>query len=172
MANIDLTNFYRKRNEKVSFVDSEILLNKADTDNTLYSDVKFDFEFDNFKEKQLNAKESNKDLTRIVNEKSVISSLKNILNTTRNTRILNPDIEIDLRQYLFDELSPTKAWFIGYEICSKIPHYEPRVSIRNVNIGIDWNNDAYVISLEIVIPSLGKNIKLTSILDKEGLSTQ
>lgn len=169
MANIDLTSFYRRRSDKVSAVDSEIVLNKAETDNVVYSDLKLDLEFTNFKERQLNAKESDRDLSKITNEEAVLTSLKNILNTTRNTRILNPDIEFDLRTYLFDDLSATKAWFIGYEICSKITHYEPRVVVRNVNVGIAWEADCYVIDLEIAIPSLGKIVSLSSVLDKNGL---
>lgn len=169
MANIDLTNFYRRRNEKVSPVDTSIILNKADTDNEIYSDMKLDLEFTTIKERQLNAKESNKDLVKIKNEESVINALKNVLSTTRNTRILDPDMEFDLRSYLFDGLNPVRAWFIGYEICTKIGMYEPRVNIDNVNIGIDWQNDCYVIDLEITIPSLSKSVSLKSILDKDGM---
>ena len=83
MANIDLTSLYRRRSDKVSAVDSDIVLNKAETDNIIYSDLKLDLEFTNFKERQLNAKESDRDLSKITNEKAVITSLKNILNTTR-----------------------------------------------------------------------------------------
>lgn len=169
MANIDLTNFYRRRNEKISPIDTSIILNKADTDNIIYSDVKLDLEFTTIKERQLNAKENNKDLVKITNEDSVINALKNILNTTRNTRILDPSIEFDLRSYLFDGLNPTVAWFIGYDICTKIGMYEPRVTIENVNIAIDWLNDCYLIDLEIGIPSLQKTVTLSSVLDKDGM---
>lgn len=169
MANIDLTNFYRRRTDKVSSIDSEIILNKGETDNILYSDLELDLRFTNFIERQLNASENNRDLTKITNEKSVINSVKNILNTTKNTRILNPDMEFDLRSYLFEGLNTTTAWFIGYDICTKISNYEPRVKIQNVNISIDWANDSYWIDLEIYIPSLGKSVKLSSILDKDGV---
>lgn len=169
MANIDLTNFYRRRTDKVSSIDSEIILNKGETDNILYSDLELDLRFTNFIERQLNANENNRDLTKITNEKSVINSVKNVLNTTKNTRILNPSMEFDLRSYLFEGLNATTAWFIGYDICTKINTYEPRVKIQNVNISIDWINDAYLIDLEIYIPTLGKNVKLSSILDKDGV---
>lgn len=168
MANIDLTNFYRRRTDKVSSIDSEIILNKGETDNILYSDLELDLKFSNILEKQLNASENNKDLTKITNEQSVINSLKNILNTTRNTRILNPDMEFDLRSYLFEGLNATTAWFIGYDICTRINKYEPRITIKNINISIDWQNDSYWIDLEINIPTLNKSIKISSILDKDG----
>lgn len=169
MANIDLTNYYRKRNEKVSFVDSNIILNKQQTDKEIYSDVALDIEFGNIQERQLFAKENNKDLAKITNEEAVMTSLRNILNTTKNSRLLDPNVEFDLRTYLFDQLSPTAAWFIGYEICSRITLYEPRVTIENVNIAINWEQDCYVIDLTVAIPSLDTTVKLSSILNKDGL---
>lgn len=170
MANIDLTNYYRRRNEKISSVDSSIQLNKSETDDEIYSDLLLDLAFSNIKERQLNAKENNKDLVKLINERAVINAVKNILATTKNTRLLNPDIEFDLRSYLFDGLNATSAWFIGYEIHSRISQYEPRIEIDNINVMIDWDNDCYIIELEITIPSLSKNVKLSSILDKNGLS--
>lgn len=169
MANIDLTGIYRKRNEKISPVDTNIILNKSETDTEIYSDFKIDLEFSNIRERQLNAKENNKDLTKITNEESVINALRNILHTTRNTRILDPSIEFDLRNYLFDGLNTTNAWFIGYEICTKIGLYEPRVTVNNVNITVDYDNDCYIIDLSVMIPSLSKIVNLPSILDKDGM---
>lgn len=170
MANIDLTDYYRRRNEKLSPVDSNIILNKKETEKEIYSDILLDLEFGNIQEKQLNARESNNDLLKLKNEQAVINSLKNILNTTKNSRLLDPDLEFDLRSYLFDGLNVTTAWFIGYEITSRINLYEPRVTVENVNITVDWNNDCYIIDLTIAIPSLNTTVKLSSILDKDGLS--
>lgn len=169
MANIDLTNYYRRRNEKLSPVDSNIILNKKETDPEIYSDVALDLEFSNIKAKEINAKESDYDLIKITNKEAVITSLRNILNTTKNSRILDPDIEFDLRSYLFDGLDATRAWFIGYEICSKLSSYEPRVRVENVDITIDWDEDCYIIDLTISIPSLNETVALSSILNKDGL---
>lgn len=170
MANIDLTNYYRKRNEKLSFVDSNIVLNKQETELEIYSDIALDLEFSNIKSKKLNARESDNDLVKIKNKEAVMTSLRNILNTTKNSRLLNPDIEFDLRSYLFDSLNSTTAWFIGYEICSRITIYEPRVVVENINVAVDWDSDCYIIDLTVSIPSLNTTITLSSLLNKdEGL---
>ena len=54
MANIDLSRIYKQARDKVSPVDSHIILNKAETDNEIYSDLKLDLEFNELKERPLN----------------------------------------------------------------------------------------------------------------------
>jgi hypothetical protein len=90
MANIHLNNYFRKRSDKISPVDSKIQLNKKETDKELWGDLKLDLSFNEIKERPLNAKESTKDMQRIVNEESVIASLRNIFKTYKGSRLLNP----------------------------------------------------------------------------------
>lgn len=168
MANIDLRQIYKQSRDKVSPVDSHIILNKAETDNELYSDLKLDFEFNEIKERPLNAKESTRDLLKITNLEAVKTSLKNILHTTLNSRLLNPDIDFNLNKYLFDRLNGNIAYFIGYELCTRISLYEPRVVIDNVHIELDFENDAYNITLEIKVPSLNATLSLKSVLSQNG----
>jgi hypothetical protein len=90
MANINLNNYFRKSTDIKSPVDSRIQLNKAETDKELWGDIRLDLKCNEIKERPLNAKESTKDLQRIVNEESVITSLRNIFNTYECSRLLNP----------------------------------------------------------------------------------
>lgn len=68
MANINLNNYFRKSSDKISPVDSKIRLNKVTTDNEIWGDLKLDLQFDELKERALNAEVSNHDLQRVVNE--------------------------------------------------------------------------------------------------------
>lgn len=117
MANINLNNYFRKATDIESPVDSKIQLNKKETDKEYYGDLRLDLEIGEIKQKQLNAEESNYDLKRIVNEESVITSLRNIFNTWVGSRLLNPEVSFEIKQYLFEPLTMAKAWFLGYEIC-------------------------------------------------------
>lgn len=168
MANIDLRQIYKQSRDKVSPVDSRIILNKTETDNEIYSDLKLDFEFNEIKERPLNAKESTRDLLKITNIEAVKTSLRNILNTTYCSRLLDPDIDFNLNKYLFDRLNANTAYFIGYELCTRISLYEPRVVIDNVKVELDFDNDAYNIYLNITVPSLNETLTLTSILNQNG----
>lgn len=129
MANINLNNYFRKASDIKSPIDSRIQLNKAVTDKEYWGDVRLDLNVNEIKERPLNAKESTRDLQKIVNEESVIVALRNIFNTHVGSRLLNPDMAFEIKQYLFEPLTEAKAWFLGYDICQVLPMYEPRVQI-------------------------------------------
>lgn len=168
MANIDLSKVFKNAGDIKSPVDSDILLDKKRTDPIYYSDVKLDFKFGEYNDTSLNSKKSNNDLNKIVNEESVITSLRNILNTSLCSRLLNPDLQVNLNDYLFEPLTEAKAYFIGYDLCMVIPAYEPRVKISNVDVSMNVEDDSYFITLSLTIPSLSKNIKISAILNSEG----
>lgn len=168
MANIDLSKVFKNVNDVNSKVDSTLLLNKTKSNDEYYSDVKLDFEFGIIENEALNATKSNNDLLKVVNEESVITSLRNILNTSTCTRLLNPDLQVNLNTYLFEPLTYAKAYFIGYDLCTLIPAYEPRVKISNVDVSMNVEDDSYFITLSLSIPSLSKNIKMSTILNSEG----
>lgn len=168
MANIDLNAIYKPLTEKVSPVDSNITLNHAKAVNYVYSDLKLDIELSETTEDQINAKPNNNDLKRIVNLECVLTSLRNIFNSTYCSRLLDPDISVDFRSYLFEPITEARAFFIGYDICNIIPIYEPRVTIESVEVTPYVNEDCYLIKLAITIPSLDTNISITSFLSRDG----
>lgn len=171
MANINLNNYFRKPQDKKSPVDSRIQLNKKDTDTVLWGDLKFDLDFNEIKERPLNAKESTHDLKRAVNEESVIISLRNLFNTHSGSRLLNPEMSFNVYQYLFEPLSATKAWFLGYDIMQFFPLYEPRVKVQRVEVVANIDENVYEIKLSIGIPNIsGEDFKISSILSQDGFT--
>ena len=46
--------------------------------------------------------------------------------------------------------------------------YEPRVVIDNVNITLDFENDAYNVVLSVKVPSLNATLSLRSVLNQDG----
>lgn len=170
MANINLNDLFKKRELVTSQVDTNIQFNQPQKVNELYSDFKLDLETEENKTPMLNGDNTTKDIKKIVNEDSVLNSLKNILNTKFYSRLLNPEMNFDLRSYLFEELTEAKAFFIGYDIIHLLPAYEPRVKITNVKVTAYYSSDAYVIDLSISIPSIKKDIKLSSVLSGDGFT--
>lgn len=168
MANIDLTNLFKKRTNTVSSVDSEIVIDKPESTTEYYSDLKMDMNYGNYKSRFLNSEVSKNDIEKITNERSVINSLCNMMSTTYATRLLNPEMDFDMRSYLFENLSEAKAYFIGYDLYHSIPAFEPRVAINSVHVTANIAQDTYSITMKISIPSLEKEIALTSILSEEG----
>lgn len=171
MANINLNNYFRKSTDIKSPVDSRIILNKAETDKEYWGDIRLDLKFNEIKDRPLNAKERTKDLQRTVNQESVIVALKNIFNTHECSRLLNPEMKFELGSYLFEPLSHSKAWFLGYDIYQMLPRYQPRVRIQSVQITPNFANDCYIIDLVVLIPSItDEQIKISSVLSSQGYS--
>lgn len=169
MANINLNNYFRKSTDIKSPVDSKIILNKEQTNKEKWGDLKLDLTFNETKNRALFAKENNKDLQRIVNEESVITSLRNIFNTRKCSRLLNPEMEFQIGQYLFEPLNINDAWFLGYDICMQLPLYEPRIKINAVDITAHVDEGVYSIELAIAIPDVsGAEFKISSILSQDG----
>lgn len=168
MANINLSKLFKKEQPIVSEVDSSIKFNQQINSEEIYSDYKLDLNFYENKTKIPNTKETAIDVEKIINEEAIINSLKNILNTKFYSRLLNPDMNFDLRSYLFEELTEAKAFFIGYDISNLLPLYEPRIDVSDVKVAAYYQNDAYVVDLTISIPSMQKEVKLSSILNEDG----
>ena len=170
MANIDLNKLFVNRFTTTSPVDSDINLNKQQGPDILFSDFKLDLKLEENGDRALNSLKTKNDLEKIVNEESILNSLRNILSTKFYSRLLNPEMNFDLRSYLFENITEHKAFFIGYDILSYIPAYEPRVSIKNISVTAYPDNATYSINLDIYIPIIDKDVKLSSILNSEGIS--
>lgn len=170
MANIDLNSLFTKKFSLTSPVDSDINLNRPVKNDILYSDVKLDLVPEKFYGESLNSQKTHNDLATIVNEESILKSLQNIMSTRFNSRLLNPEMNFDLRSYLFENLSESKAYFIGYDISLYLPAYEPRIMIDSINVTANYAEDTYIINLSIFIPTLSKSLKLSSVLSSDGFS--
>lgn len=110
-------------------------------------------------------------MQKIVNEESVIVALRNIFNTKKCSRLLNPEMNFEVGQYLFEPLTTTKAWFLGYDICTQLPEYDPRVRVNNVSVVAHVNEGFYTIDLFVGIPNIsGDAVKVSALLTQEGFS--
>lgn len=168
MANINLSKLFQKPQSVQSEVDSDIKLNQSAVSDSLYSDYKLDLSFHENKSNLLNSSDTSIDIEKITNEEAVLNSLRNILNTKFYSRLLDPEVNFDLRSYLFEELTESKAFFIGYDLTHLLPIYEPRVRISNVEVKAYYEADAYEILLYVYIPAIEKNIKLSTVLNGDG----
>lgn len=94
------------------------------------------------------------DLKVSEDEAAIINSIKNIFTTTPGEKILKPDFGLNLTQWLFRQLDEFTAREIGEAIVTGIERYEPRVTVKNVNVDVDYEKNQYTIQLVLTIPSL------------------
>lgn len=170
MANIDLNKIFIKKPAITSPVDSDIKLNEYPKNDELFSDFKLDLRCEINNDDSINSTTTHHDIAKIVNEESILNSLRNILSTRYFSRLLNPEMNFDLRNYLFEDITEAKAFFIGYDINMYLPIHEPRVVLKDTSVIAHYNHDAYSINLTFYIPSISKNLKLSSILNSDGLT--
>lgn len=135
----------------------------------LYKDVSFDLNLQNTLGGELFRSNDNKDLRGLYDSNAILTSLKNILTTSPGEKLLNPEFGLDLRDYLFESVTETKAFFIGQDILLGLAAQEPRVSLDEITVIAMPEENAYEITLGISIPTLKVyEISLKGILNNDG----
>jgi phage baseplate assembly protein W len=147
-------------------------LKSADEQASTYRDITLDMKTEtNVKKTSLYRSRNVTDLALSKDEHAIQNSLYNIFNTTPGEKILTPDFGLDLRQYLFDPLSEDIAQNIGDNIIRGLQLWEPRVVVNKVDIMTDYDQNQYIISLYIAIPTLNiSEVTYTGELNTEGFT--
>jgi len=98
-------------------------------------------------------------------ENAILNSIKNIFNTKKGQKILNPTFGLDLEVFLFDNISKENADIIGKTIYEELPIHEPRITVDSINVIARPDDNEYEISISIIIPSLdNREVTSTAIL--------
>jgi phage baseplate assembly protein W len=132
--------------------------NVTDTKFT-YSDIHLDFN-----------EPIKRDVKADYDEAAIKNSLVNLFNTLPGQNLLNPEYGLNLLQYLFTPASESIANLIGQNILKQIGRHEPRVTVSNVNVEVNSDEQTYIITLSIIILPLNKNINIYGLLTQNGFS--
>jgi phage baseplate assembly protein W len=135
----------------------------------LYKDLKLDLDLAYSFNSQLNRKEFLNDVQALYDVEAIQNSITNAFLTTPGQKILNPLFGIDLRRFLFEPVDDFTADIIQDDIQNKLPQMEPRITVENVTVVGDEENQQYNISLQINIPSLDiKGLTIKNTLKSNG----
>ena len=121
----------------------------------LYKDVFFDLEPSYSYNSQLNRKEQLKDIQASYDAEAIKTSISNAFLTIPGQKILNPTFGIDIRRYLFEPVDIYTAELIQDDIENNLPKAEPRITVKNVIVEGNEDEQEYNIEMQIDIPSLG-----------------
>lgn len=145
---------------KISSLQKSKTGKNADSSGNLYKDIDFDlkpsFSFNN----QLNRKENLKDIQALFDIEAIKNSIVNCFLTAPGQKILNPTFGIDLRRFLFEPIDDYTSDIIINDISRRLPLLEPRITVTDVSVIPNPDEQEYEIYLRINVPSL----------DVEGLS--
>lgn len=143
--------------------------NNALKENYLYKDLFLDIDNRVSYNNQLNRTEELKDVLGLFDIEAVKNSIANAFLTSPGQKILNPRFGVDLRQYVFEPVSEFTTHSIRIRINSNLPRWEPRISLENVFVEADEEQQEYKITLQINVPSLDVyGLSLRSVLNSNG----
>ena len=97
-----------------------------------------------------------KDLSVLTNERAIIRSVRNLVETIPNERFFNPSLASNVRSSLFDFVDYATASTIEDQIIEVINNYEQRVT--NVIVQVDPIPDLNEFEVTITFDIIGQEI--------------
>lgn len=150
----------------------DILKDKKNTDayrKFSYADLKLDIDLNShIPSTPVGVGKNPIDFRLSYDENAIFNSIRNIFNTKKGQKILNPTFGLDLEQFLFDNISRENADIIGKTIYEDMPIYEPRIIVQTVNVIANPDDNEYEITISIVIPSLDNRAATSTGILTEG----
>ena len=101
-----------------------------------------------------------KDLPVLINERAVVRSVRNLVETIPTERFFNSDIGTDIRGSLFDTFSRETLVTIEDQIRDTIGNFEPRVA--NLEIEASSRPDDNTFNIKVIFDIAGLNVPTQS----------
>ena len=97
-----------------------------------------------------------KDLPILINERAIIRSIRNLVETIPNERFFNPLLGSNVRSSLFDFVDYGTASIINDQILNVISNYEPRVN--DVQVKVDPRPDTNEFEVTVIFNIIGQEV--------------
>ena len=94
-----------------------------------------------------------KDLPVLKNERAIVRSVRNLVETIPTERFFNPELGTSIRASLFENFTPTLTMVIEDQINETIMRYEPRVS--NLRVELDPYPDSNAFNVVVIFDIVG-----------------
>ena len=120
----------------------------------VFTDLHLDLKVEYTLHDELHRKPERKDIVLDYDLGAIKNSLSNIFSTLPGQKLLNPMFGCDFRRFLFEPISEARASLIGRTILYAINNYEPRISVTNINVYPDEENNQYIIDISYNIPNV------------------
>ena len=97
-----------------------------------------------------------KDLPVLVNERAIVRSVRNLVETIPTERFFNSLLGTDIRDSLFDNFTSVTVTIIEDQIRTTLRNFEPRVN--NVGVEVDGFPDSNAINVKVLFDIVGLEI--------------
>jgi len=134
-----------------------------------YIDLELDLKIDYTRNSSLNNINEQKDIRADYDINAIKNSIFNIFTTIPGQKILNPIFGLNLYFYLFNGISYNNGKMLGETILKGLTRYEPRVTVDNINITTDIENQQYTIDMILSVPTLNiEGLEVKGTLSESG----
>lgn len=139
---------------KIKSLQTDKLTEKSQVKGYTYKDIAFDLRPDVSYNNQLNKTEYLQDVQALFDIEAVKNSIVTCFLTSPGQKILNPLFGIDLRRFCFEPVDDFTADIIQDEIQTRLPNMDPRITVHDVVVVGDEDNQQYNVDFQIDVPSL------------------
>ena len=126
-----------------------------------YVDLHLDMVETNIKVNQTGASIRGKDVKVDYDLDAILNSLRNIFSTRKGERFLVPEFGCNLYRYLFEPISEYTGNKIGNEIVTAIETWEPRVTLKVVNVVGNPDIHQYDVTISLVINDIKRLVNIS-----------
>ena len=94
-----------------------------------------------------------KDLPILANERAIVRSVRNLVETIPSERFFDPNLGTSIREMLFDNFSGSSVMIIEDMVRNTVRNYEPRVG--DIGVEVDASPDNNSISVKVLFEIQG-----------------
>jgi len=106
------------------------------------------------------------DLTTLEDDDAVKRSIRNIVYMSAYEKPFHPEINVGIRDLLFEQLSPITALRIREKIIDSIKNFEPRANLMEVQVFADADRNSFAVKIYFRIVNLPDPIVLDLTLER------
>ena len=101
-----------------------------------------------------------KDLPVLINERAIVRSVRNLVETIPTERFFQPNLGTDIRDSLFENFSRHTAHIIEDQVRNTVRNYEPRIG--EIGVEINAKPDDNLFEVKVLFDILGLNVPTQS----------
>jgi len=108
-----------------------------------------------------------KDINKHVDEYAVVNSIKNILLTNHYERLFQPQLGSNVSKFLFENMDIITTTVLQKEIEQTITNFEPRVSVKEVIVTPEYDNNRFSVQLTFFMLNRTEPVSIEFFLNRE-----
>ena len=100
------------------------------------------------------------DISVLTNERAIVRSVRNLVETIPTERFFNPDLGTDIRNMLFNNYAKSTSIIIEDQIRTTVRNFEPRVG--KLDVGVNALPDSNSLDIKVTFDIVGLEVPTQS----------